>query len=414
MEKKYGLLGEKLGHSYSAELHALLAPYRYQLFSVQKEALPSFLKEEGLAGLNVTIPYKQAVIPYCAALSKEAAAIGSVNTMVRRPDGSWWGHNTDYEGFLFLSKKAKIPLSGQKVLVLGSGGTSRTVCAAIKAQGGHPLVVSRGGEVNYQNAARLHGDAEVLVNTTPVGMYPQEEGILLHPKDFAGCRGVLDVVYNPLRTQLVLEAKALGLPAEGGLAMLAQQAKAAAQCFTGAPLEEEKAQRAFLQLTKEKQNIVLVGMPGCGKTTVGELLAKKMGRPFVDLDAFLAQQAGCSIAQLFEKEGEEGFRRRERAAVKKWGKESGLVLATGGGAPLAEENRTALMRNGWICFLQRELSFLATQGRPLSVNLAEMYRRRAPVYTALANAFCENSAAPEQAAAEIERMYHEAFNFERP
>lgn len=390
----------------------MLGEYPYELFSVAPGDLASFLSRADIGGLNVTIPYKQAVIPYCAQLSDTARQIGSVNTLLRRPDGTFWGHNTDQAGFLYMADRAGVFFEGRKVLIFGSGGTSRTVRAAVEARGGCPVVISRKGPDNYENLFR-HRDAEVLVNTTPVGMYPHNGESVVRLEQFPACAGVLDAIYNPLRTSLVQQAAQRGVPASGGLPMLVEQARAAAEIFTGEPIPPGRTQEILARMEAQKHNIVLVGMPGCGKTTVGALLAQRMRRRFIDLDEEIVRRAGCTIPQLFQMEGESGFRAREAQVLTEAARESGLVIATGGGAPMFAQNREALRQNGWILFLQRRIQELPVEGRPLSQDLEEMFRRRAPVYTALADASQPNQGQPEEVAAAIERRYYEAFGIER-
>lgn len=380
-----GLLGRKLGHSYSPMLHRLLADYSYELLEAEPEDLERLVLHSGMDGLNVTIPYKTAVLPLCDTLSEDARRTGSVNTLVYR-DGRIIGHNTDLQGFLMLACRAGIRFAGRKVLILGSGGTSRTVRCAVRDEGAAEIVViSRSGENHYGNLF-LHYDAQVIVNTTPVGMFPDNESKPLSPAPFRRCEGVLDVVYNPLRTALVLEAKALGIPAAGGLAMLAEQAAAAAACFTGRAVPDRKAEAAHITLRRAAENIVLVGMPGCGKSSVGRAVAELLGREFIDTDALAERAAGLGIPEIFAKHGEAYFRRLEREAVRQAGKTGGKVIATGGGVVLDPYNYAPLAQNGRIYFLQRALDRLPTEGRPLSRDLVKLYDKRLPLYRRFANA----------------------------
>ncbi len=414
--KAYGLLGRHLSHSYSPAIHGLLGDYPYRLFEVEPGGLEAFLKSGDFAGLNVTIPYKRGVMPYCAALSPEAEAIGSVNTLLRQPDGSLVGHNTDGAGFRAMVKESGIEVKGAKALVLGSGGASHTVCHVLRElEAAQVVVISRHGEDNYENLSR-HRDAALIVNTTPVGMYPQTEEAPLSLAGFPQCRGVLDLIYNPARTRLLQEAAQRGIPHLGGLTMLVSQAAAAAGLFTGEPIDPALAREAVKTLRARMENLVLIGMPGCGKTTVGRALAKLLDRPFVDADEELVNIAGTSIPDIFQAEGEAGFRRRESALLGELGKGSGLVIATGGGCVTREENYQSLHQNGVVVFLKRPLEDLDREGRPLSqgADLEAMYRRRLPLYEAFADVTIENKAPAEETAGAIWEAVYEIFGAERP
>lgn len=398
-----GLLGKTLGHSYSPALHAMLGDYSYALFEKTEAELPDFLRGGGWDGLNVTIPYKKAVVPYCAALSPAAERLQSVNTLVRRPDGTIYGDNTDLAGFLFLFDGSGLDVRGKKALVLGSGGASVTVCEALRQRGaGQVVVISRFGPDNYDNLDR-HADAALIVNATPVGMYPRCGEAPLSLAPFPNLEGVLDLIYNPARTALCLEAERRDLVARGGLAMLAAQARASAEQFLGREIPADRVGALTEALRKKTENLILVGMPGCGKTTVGRALAAKLGRPFLDADEELVRTAGRSIPEIFAQEGEAGFRARETEVLRRLGGGSGAVVATGGGAVLREENYDALHQNGHIVWLRRDLGLLPREGRPLSKNadLAAMYEARAPRYARFADAAVENDGTPEDAAEAI-------------
>ena len=396
--KRCGLLGERLGHSYSPAIHAMLGDYEYRLYECPKDKLGDFLKAWDFDGLNVTIPYKKAVLPYCAELSPMAAAIGSVNTLLRRPDGSLYGDNTDAFGFESLLRHAGLDPAGRKCLVLGSGGASATVQAVLRQLGaGSVTVISRGGEDNYGNLSR-HRDAELLVNTTPVGMYP---GNGLAPVDltaFPGCRGVVDLIYNPARTALLLQAGRLGIPCAGGLWMLAAQAKRASELFTGSAIPDDIIPCITAALRRETENVILIGMPGSGKTTVAMALAEKLRRPVLDSDAAVEETAGIPIPAIFEREGEAGFRRRETAALAELGKRGGIILATGGGSVTRPENYDLLHQNGTILWLQRDIAKLPTDGRPISQSrdLSELLRERTPAYTRFADHIIDNNGTVEE------------------
>ena len=340
--ERFGLLGKSLGHSYSPLIHAVLGEYPYELFEIEPLSLAPFLREGNFAGLNVTIPYKEAVVPYCSKLSPEAEQIGSVNTLIRRPDGSLYGSNTDAFGFERMLQESGTRVQDRKVLLLGSGGASHAVSYVLETLGaGEVVLISRKGKNHYGNLS-MHSDAEIIVNTTPVGMYPHTGVKPLKLALFPELKTVLDIIYNPARTALLMEAEALGIPCFGGLSMLVDQAKASAELFLGREVEEEKRKKALQMVRSAMENIILIGMPGSGKTTVGRKLAERMGRPFVDSDQRIEEAAGCTIPEIFRREGEEGFRKREHAVLEELGKESGLVLATGGGCVTREENYPSL------------------------------------------------------------------------
>lgn len=397
-----GLLGEGLGHSYSPRIHALLGDYSYGLFEVKPENLEAFLLHGDFDGLNVTVPYKKAVLPYCAELSPQAEAIGSVNTILRRADGSLYGDNTDFDGFSWLLQRNGGVKVGEKALVLGSGGASLTVQAVLRQQGAEVIVISRTGENSYENLER-HQDAALLVNTTPVGMYPNNLERLVDLDGLPRLRCVLDLIYNPARTRLLLDAEARGIANEGGLSMLVAQAKRAAELFTGKKIPDGCNNEILCKLAKEMQNIILIGMPGCGKSTVGRLLAEKTGRAFYDADEETEKLLGCSIPEFFAHEGEDAFRKAETRILSELGKKSGCVIATGGGCVTREENYPLLHQNGKIFWLQRALGELPTEGRPISQrgNLEALFAQRKPLYARFADYALENSASPEETAQKI-------------
>ena len=403
-----GLLGEKLGHSYSPAIHAQLADYAYGLYEVAPEDLPAFLTGGDFDALNVTIPYKKTVIPYCAELSPIAQKLGSVNVLVRRADGTLYGDNADAFGFEYLVRHSGIDVAGQKALVLGNGGASATIQAVLEQLGAHVTVISRHGPDNYDNLDR-HADARVIVNTTPVGMYPNTGRAAVDLRQFPQCAGVLDIVYNPARTALLLQAESLGIPCAGGLYMLVAQAKRSCEVFTDTVIDDAEILRIHRLLRQEMENIVLIGMPGSGKTTVGEALSRLTGREAVDLDQMIAADAGCSIPEIFSREGESGFRAREAAAAAEAGKRTGVILLTGGGIVKTAANYGALHQNGRIYQLVRDLSLLPTEGRPLSqgADLQAMWRERAPLYQRFRDAEIDNSGTVEDTAAAIWRDFCE-------
>ena len=373
-----GLLGRTLGHSYSPAIHAQLADYSYLLYEKEPEELEHFLRSGEFDGLNVTIPYKKAVIPYCAELSDTARAIGAVNTIVRRPDGTLWGDNTDAYGFSMLVRSSGAEVRGKKALVFGSGGASATAQYVLRQMGAREVVViSRHGEHNYENLD-LHADAQIAVNTTPLGMYPNTGASPVDLSRLPKLEAALDVVYNPARTEFLLQAERLGLKRANGLLMLVAQAKKSCEEFLGKPIADERIAAITKSLAVQMQNVILIGMPGSGKTTVGTGAAARLGRTFLDADAVLEQKAGMPIPEIFRLEGEEGFRQRETAVLAELGKQSGLVIATGGGCVTRPENYPLLHQNGMIFCLTRDLSRLPISGRPVSQALGaeEIYRRR--------------------------------------
>ena len=399
---KCGLLGRKLGHSYSPAIHAQLGDYEYALYEKEPEELPDFLQRGDFTGLNVTIPYKKAVVPYCTALSETAQLLGSVNTLLRRPDGTLYGHNTDYDGFLSLVRQSGVEAAGKKALVLGSGGASVTAQAVLRTLGAQVVVISRSGEDNYENLSR-HADAAIVVNTTPVGMYPHNGERPVDLTAFPACRAVYDIVYNPERTALMLQAEALGIPAFGGLHMLVAQAKAASELWQGKPIPHSETPRIESLLRAGMRNLVLIGMPGCGKSTVAAALGEATGREVCDSDALIEELAGMPIPEIFAQQGEAAFRAYETQAIAQLGKRSGIVLATGGGCVTRSENYPLLHQNGTILWLQRDLAALPTDGRPLSQagKLEAMYALRRPLYARFADHTISNNGSVEETVAAV-------------
>ncbi len=390
---KCGLLGEKLGHSYSPQIHSMLADYEYKLFEKSPEELEDFLKSGEFDGLNVTIPYKKSVMPYCAELSPTAAQIGSVNTIVRRSDGSLYGDNTDAFGFENLIVHNGIEVKGKKALVLGTGGASVTAQAVLKNLGASEVVViSRKGEDNYENIAK-HADAEIIANTTPVGMYPNNGKAAVDLTQFPKLSGVLDVVYNPARTALLLQAEKLCIPCAGGLYMLVSQAKRSCELFTGKSIPDSEIDRIERVLSHQMQNIVIIGMPGSGKTAVSTMLAERLGRKIFDTDTIVSEKAGVTIPEIFAAQGEAGFRKLETEATAEVGKLSGNIISTGGGVVTVADNYELLHQNGVIVWIERDTNKLARDGRPISLSsdLNELYAARLPLYERFADIKADNN-----------------------
>ena len=397
-----GLLGERLGHSFSPQIHAALAGdrYTYELYERAPDQVGAFLRGNEWDALNVTIPYKKTVMPYLDEISDEALRIGAVNTVTRTADGKLRGDNTDYFGFALTVRSMGIDLTGKKALVLGEGGASATAVAVLTDMGAEVAVLSRhGGEQNsYQFAHIHHPDAVLVVNCTPVGMYPHRNGQrLLDLARFPALSCVLDMVYNPARTALIQQAERLGIPAQNGLLMLVAQAKRACELFLGESVSDSVIEPIVDSIARKTENIVLVGMPGCGKSTVAARLAEKLGRPVIDTDHMIVDATGTDIPTIFAAEGEDGFRLREIRAVREASKASGTVIATGGGVVTRAVNYPALHQNGRIVFLRRDLSSLPTDGRPISQVVAreELYAKRLPLYRRFADVEIDNNGAVE-------------------
>ncbi|MCI8909857.1 MAG: shikimate kinase [Oscillibacter sp.] len=426
-EQIYGLLGRRLGHSWSVPIHQALGCQPYRLIELEPGELEAFLRREDIGGLNVTIPYKRDVMAFCDIIDPAAEAIGSVNTLVRR-EGKLVGYNTDIDGFLYMLKRARISLRGKKVLILGSGGASLTAQAAARREGAREIVVvSRTGEDSYENLPERHGDAEALVNTTPVGMWPHVEGSPVDLRLLPAVTDVVDVIYNPGRTNLLLQAEEMGhwrrMPGgddwnepggrdiryTGGLPMLTAQAVRAEELFFDRTVPDEETERITARLRGDMTNLVLVGMPGSGKTTVGRELAELSGKPFVDLDEEIVRRAGVSIPEIFASQGESAFRALEHEVLAEVCAGHGQVIATGGGAVLWSENRAAMRRTGWVCYLRRRLEDLPTEGRPLSQtgSLAEMERVRHPLYLGACDRSVWNDTNAVETAQEIWRYFYE-------
>ena len=398
---EYGLIGSKLGHSYSKIIHEMLCGYRYDLCPLPtEEEARAFLTRRAFKAINVTIPYKRLVMGYCSYIDPRAKAIGAVNTVVNR-NGLLYGYNTDYLGFAYLADAHGVEFAGRTVLILGTGGTHNTTSAVAKDKGAaRVLTVSRHpdpekGELSYAEA--VHSGADIVINTTPAGMYPNVGVCHLDVAAMPGLEAVLDVVYNPDKTELILRAEEAGVPvAVGGLEMLVAQAVYAAEYFLDRKFDDAPAEiRAITaQLRKEQLNVALIGMPSCGKTTIGRALADRLGKRFVDLDEEIVRAAGCSIPDLFAAEGENGFRAREAEQTARFAREGRQVLSCGGGVVKRPENLRALRQNGVVLFIDRPLDALTVGGgRPLSTSaeaLKTMEAQRRPLYLAAADAVIPN------------------------
>lgn len=386
-----GLLGEHLSHSYSPQIHALLGDYEYKLYEKSPQDVEDFIKNGEWDAINVTIPYKKVAAALCDELSDTAKTLGSANTLVRK-DGKIYGYNTDYFGFSEMLKKSGADVSGKKVLVLGSGGASVTVCAVLESLGANVIVISRGGEDNYTNLSR-HADAAVIVNTTPVGMYPKNGSAAVDLSVFPKCEAVLDLIYNPIRTKLLLQAEEMKIPYINGLYMLVAQAKEASELFTGAKLPDDVIDKIEARLRTELGNIILIGMPGCGKTEISKRLGEALNRTVIDADEEIVKSAGKTIPEIFAQEEEKGFRSLETDVLSQIGSLSGKIISTGGGCVTVPENYAYLHQNGIIIWLKRSLSALPIDGRPISQSndLSQLYNKRKPMYESFADVVIDNN-----------------------
>lgn len=409
----FGLIGKTLIHSYSKEIHELLGKYEYDLLSFSPEEMKEFIKKREFDGLNITIPYKKDVIPLCDSISDLAKKIGAVNTLYWK-SGELIGHNTDYEGFLYAARRANISFKNNTVLILGSGGTSLTArLAALSSGAKHVIIASRNKTnisetptkeilsqsqvktVSYEELDEIRNEIDVIINTTPVGTFPNNLKSVISLDDFKSSKAVIDVIYNPFKTKLLLDAQRLGIKYTNGLPMLVAQATASAGYFLGTPgAFESENENIISKLERHIQNIVLIGMPGCGKSTIGKIISSLTGKKFIDMDEEIEKEAEMSIPEIFDKEGEKGFRIRESAVATRFGKEKGLVISTGGGTVLKQENIDALKQNGIIIHIKRDAETLATKGRPLSKDLKtlkDMEKKRLPYYETAADITFDNS-----------------------
>lgn len=411
MEKKFGLLGGKLGHSYSPLIHSMLGGYRYILYEKSREELKEFLESREWDGLNVTIPYKLDVLPYLNGLDETAERTGSVNTVVRE-GGGLKGYNTDYAGFVRMVRRSGMDVRGKKCLVLGSGGASHTVRIALSDMGAEDtVIISRSGDNNYGNIYR-HADADIIVNTTPVGMFPDNGNTPLDLGIFENLKGVVDLIYNPKRTELIFDAEERGIPSVSGLSMLVSQAAESCRLFGGGETDDAGIRGIIAAVDRKMSNIVLVGMPGCGKTTVGMLLARKLGREFADTDGYICSESGRTPEEIINEDGEDAFREKESESVKVIGRGSGKVISTGGGVVTRECNYRPLKQNSVIIFLEKDVENLAENGRPLSKKYGNdfLYRSRLPQYLKFADCTVNADGDPEETADRIIEIYENTCN----
>lgn len=401
-QKRIALIGGKLGHSYSPEIHARLGmTYPYELQEVAPENIRAFLDTCPYDGFNVTIPYKKDIIPHLIGMSDIACRLGSVNTVLRTPDG-YRGDNTDYDGFAYMVRRTGYDVRGKKAVVLGAGGVCPTVCAVLSDLGAKPVTVISHKDNTPQTLA-LHEDARIVVNTTPVGMYPHN-GISPVPADaFPSMECALDLIYNPFETQFLADARARGCITGSGISMLVAQAKRGAELFSGELLDDSACARVTDEMICSRRNLILIGMPGCGKSTVGRMAAERLGRRFVDLDDEIIRTAGKPIPAIFAEDGEAVFRRIEHEVICEISRESSLVIATGGGCVTQAENYRPLAQNGVLLWLNRDIGSLPTAGRPLSQQhtLTALWEAREPLYRAFSDAVICNTGTPEDT---VERL----------
>lgn len=409
---EYGLIGEHLPHSFSPEIHKKIGDYKYEIKELRPEELESFIKAKDFKGINITIPYKQAVIPFLDEIDEAAKEICAVNTVVNR-GGKLFGYNTDFGGLKALFERAGISVSGKKAIILGNGGTSHTAEAVLKNLGAQTILktdlVQSEGVITNEEAVLRHSDAEILVNTTPCGMFPKLSGMAVDPADFPNLEGAIDVVYNPLRTDFVQRAQSLGIPAAAGLYMLVMQAILAAEHFFDKPVPREKAESIYQELLRMKKNIVLIGMPSSGKTTVGKLLSEELKMPLFDSDEIIIKKTGREISDIFEKEGEPAFRKLESEAIFELSGKTGAIISTGGGAVLNPENIKNLSKNGKIYFINRPLENLVpTSDRPTASTaeaIKKRFEERFPLYCSNADKIIDANCSAKEVCRKIKEDF---------
>ncbi len=433
---EYGLIGKTLKHSFSKPIHEKMCSYNYILKELPTQFLfENFMQDANFKAINVTIPYKQSVIPYCSVIDKHAQQIGAVNTIVNK-NGVLHGYNTDYAGFSYMAKCANVSFENKTVLILGTGGTQRTVLAVAKDEKAKKIYIAGRKNKSHLNQdnfiftdydeIKTLIDIDIIVNTTPVGMYPNNSQTpidLLYKPDgehyiYPNLQAVLDVIYNPQTTALLLQVRQRGLIAANGLTMLVAQAKYAAEIFTSTIINDDEIETCEKFLSAKMANIVLVGMPGSGKSHIAHLLANSLKRQYVDIDAHCVERAGMSIAELFKQSGEQAFRNLESEACQELSRQTGTVIATGGGTILRKSNVDALMQNGIIIYINRPLEHLQKgKGRPLSTDataLLALYEKRAPIYERIAHITIDNNISAQQAAKDCEEAFNEFTYNKRP
>ena len=403
---KFGLLGRTLGHSFSPRIHSALGNTNYELFEREPSQLQEFFADPELQGINITIPYKVNALEACDVVDPRAERIGCVNTMVRK-DGKWHGYNTDYDGFVFTLQHAGIDVSGKECIILGDGASSATVHVALEDLGAKNIVhLSRKTAPFYGDAPNYYESAQIIINCTPIGMYPHNPANLIDITQFSKLEGVVDLIYNPRRTILLLQAEMMEIPHCDGLPFLVAQGVEAANHFQGESFGTKEIEQILRDMRHEKENIILIGMPGVGKTTVGKALGEEMGRTCVDVDYELEKEIG-DISTYITEQGEAAFREKEAEMIAKFGTQTGLVISTGGGCVTVPKNFAHLRQNGRIYQLTQPIENLSTSGRVLSSGgldrLRELEEIRTPMYESFAQCIVEHKRnAPETVAAILE------------
>lgn len=411
MGNKFGLLGERLGHSFSPQIHRKFGNYEYTLYEKNEDELDGFFGDSTIKGFNITIPYKKVAMKYCDKISENAKKIGSINTVTRDVNGKLHGYNTDYDGFLYMLEKGKLELKNKKVAILGTGGASLTADVVARELGAREVIkISRDGNITYDNKEK-YIDSDILINCTPVGMYPNNLKTVVDLKEFSKLEGVADCIYNPRRTSLLLQAEELGIKNIDGLPMLLAQGKKASEYFQDRKIDNDILDTALMSLRKEFENIIIVGMPGSGKTSIARQLSKNMNIKYYDTDKEIEKNYNIKIPDYIEENGEEAFRDLESKIIEELGKKTGIIIATGGGAILRKKNYYPLKQNGTIFFVERELANLATKGRPLSKGgierLEELYKIRKPKYDFFSDYTIKNTNFKDTIST-IEELYYES------
>ncbi len=405
--QRFGLIGRTLKHSYSKPIHNKLGDYGYELVEIEPEELKSFTESASFNGYNVTIPYKKDIIPYLDSVSSEALAIGAVNTVVKRA-GKLYGYNTDFKGMIYMLDRAGISVNDKVVMILGTGGTSNTATAVCKHLNAKKIViVSRSGKVNYDNCYDIK-DIEIIINTTPVGMFPNTDKSPVDLSRFDNLCGVVDVIYNPSTTKLLYQAKELGVPNTNGLAMLVAQAKYAMEHFTSTTVSDSVIEKVILEMQRQMENIVLIGMPSSGKSSIGKRVAEALGREFIDIDAEIERAENKSIPQIFAEHGEEYFRKIEKQITQKLCALSSKVISTGGGVVKDRDNLFSLKQNGKVVLITRDIEKLVSEGRPLSKDkesIKRLYKERKDLYNLFADIIVANDGELDQAVKGVIKAY---------